>query len=206
MKACITCKQEKELEDFHNRKNTADGKASICKVCKSAYDKKINGNKRTCLDCHRIIKGSRKKCEICAYENKCPFCGDKIARKSKSCFPCFSIHFKGENSYKFKGNPKKSCGGYMRQYSPNHPRTDRFGYVAQHVVIMEDFLKRPLRWDDEIKETVHHKNGLRNDNRIENLELWSSQHPPGQRIKDLIIWAKEILERYGDDENAYDTE
>ena len=59
---------------------------------------------------------------------------------------------------------------------------------------MEQHLGRPLLPD----ETVHHKNGVRDDNRIENLELWSNSHPYGQRVEDKIAWALEILERYKD--------
>lgn len=66
-------------------------------------------------------------------------------------------------------------------------------HQRQHRVVMEEMIGRPLL----PKETVHHKNGVRHDNRPENLELWSSSQPAGQRVEDKLAWAREIIELYG---------
>ena len=60
-------------------------------------------------------------------------------------------------------------------------------------LIMEKIIGRPLT----LKETVHHKNGDRLDNRQENLELWNSRQPKGQRVQDKIDWALSLLREYG---------
>jgi hypothetical protein len=58
---------------------------------------------------------------------------------------------------------------------------------------MAEMLGRPLLPDEE----VHHKNGLREDNRPANLELWSTSQPKGKRVVDLVVWAQELLVQYG---------
>lgn len=63
---------------------------------------------------------------------------------------------------------------------------------TEHRALMEDRLGRPLL----PRENVHHINGVRHDNRPENLELWSTSQPAGQRVEDKIAWAREILATY----------
>lgn len=65
-------------------------------------------------------------------------------------------------------------------------------WVLEHRYVMEQHLGRPLLPDEQ----VHHKNGNKQDNSLENLELWSGFQPTGQRVDDLVQWAEEILLRY----------
>jgi HNH endonuclease len=85
--------------------------------------------------------------------------------------------------------------GYYRVKAWGHPNASTDGYIYEHVLVVSEMLGRPLRRG----ETVHHKNGIKNDNRPKNLELWATPQPCGQRVSDLVAWAQEILNQYGEE-------
>lgn len=77
---------------------------------------------------------------------------------------------------------------------PDHPRVAslKTNYVFEHILVKEQELGRYLFPD----ETVHHKNGVKNDNAASNLELWVKPQPTGIRASDALDWARKIVARY----------
>lgn len=109
----------------------------------------------------------------------CQWCGDKFMRwqcyekrknRNKFCsVTCSNKARCGENSPRWKGGRFETNGGsgYSFVYLPDHPKANSTGFVLEHRAVMEKVIGRYLLSN----EMVHHKNGRKSDNRIENLEI-----------------------------------
>lgn len=95
-----------------------------------------------------------------------------------------SYYAKAERHGSWKGGRTIAAGGYVRVLvngsDPMVVMGNNSNYVLEHRLVMARHLGRPLL----PTETVHHKNGKRDDNRLENLELWASRHPHGIRVEE----------------------
>jgi hypothetical protein len=167
-KVCPTCKIQKNREDFWTSKGKASGLHFECRTCGTEKLK----NKP---DEWKVKEKIRHKIK---------------SRKKLGLSVDLSISYKrakNQDSWKSMSN------GYIIIGRPNHPNSRKSGMMFEHVFVMSEYLKRSLAKH----ENVHHKNGLRYDNRIENLELWSTSQPSGQRVDDKIKWCIEFLGEYG---------
>lgn len=120
---------------------------------------------------------------------------DRVAEKKGLCGTHYTQHWRSARTKPIRqsnGRRVDPESGYAYVKRPGHPEARDSSWGAEHRVVMSDLLGRPLFPD----ESVHHKNGARDDNRPENLELWSRWQPAGQRVEDKVAYAKELLARY----------
>lgn len=110
---------------------------------------------------------------------------DLLSGRIRSCDKVKCDRRAGTKSVQLAPHVFLNANGYVVEYANGRPK-------LQHRRLMEEHIGRALLR----QESVHHKNGVRHDNRMENLELWTKSHPPGQRVVDKISWAKELLRLY----------
>jgi len=168
MKKCSHCKIEKSLDLFVKNRLRKDGFHVYCKECFNKKNREYRKNNPTIWE---IQKNKNFK----KWREKLGISEKELPRRRKS------------------GEGYITRNGYLTYHFNGHPCADKNGRVqASHLVIYEKtgrILKKG--------ETVHHINGETLDNRFENLEIWRSGHPHGQRIEDKIKWCIEFLEEYG---------
>jgi hypothetical protein len=179
------------------------------KTCKQCGEEFVTEDYKTAVMCSRACthasqKGKRRNQES---PRDCPICGKEYQRVVRrpwrrtcgdpKCVRALADQhlgyewgsLTGPDSPAWKGGKRlQTKAGYIMVYAgPGLPSR------LEHRVVMEEMLGRPLQRFEE----VHHRNGVRSDNRPENLELWVKRQPGGSPAKDLVEYARWVLETYG---------
>ena len=146
------------MKKVEKLKKSCKGCGKILLLYPSAYKNRIFCS----LDC----KGKWQKVNMISYWR-----GKKIPY-----YPRPNRNVKGELNGRWKGGRRVDKDGYILIWIPDHPYSDYHGYVREHRLVVEKSIGRKLF----PKEVIHHKDANKQNNRIENLELYNNG---GEHIK-----------------------
>lgn len=93
--------------------------------------------------------------------------GKVLSEATKQAISKARIGMRLKDNYEFGGHEKQRTDGYISVYCPQHPNSNKDGYMLKHRLVMELHIGATIPRG----YIVHHKNGKKNDNRVENLEL-----------------------------------
>lgn len=110
-------------------------------------------------------------CGTCGVEfDKRP---DRVAKHERHFCSrtCYDLAKSGDGNPNWNGGRRKHEKGYIMLYRPDHPNATRKGYVMEHRLVAEEKIGRLL----DPEEVVHHLNGVKDDNRPENVQVLAGQ-------------------------------
>jgi hypothetical protein len=203
---CVACGAEVERTTYDRQKATTE--AVYCSdACKARVGSKPKtGRHVPCANgCGTEVwrKPSEEAVRAAVYCSQA--CHNEAQRGSRVTWKCANCDTeKTTPPSQVATYCSSSCAAAPRRRQPGDIYISPTGYAwvwgedgrkrQEHTVVMEQMLGRPL----EKHENVHHRNGARADNRPENLEVWSTAQPAGQRPEDKVEFALEMLDLYVD--------
>lgn len=134
------------------------------------------------------------RCELCG-RMRWTFIKDGKPKHPR-CKHCALKDRNGTHNHNWKGGRYRTVDGYVKIHCPDHPSADKWGYILEHRLILEQKLGRPLKRE----EVGHHLNGIKDDNRPENLlTMRAGAHvalivPYEERIRELELAIEKLID------------
>jgi hypothetical protein len=194
-KTCPICSKEFECPPSH-----AQRRVCCSKPCYKTWMRRARAAEKpkrwTCVRCGKEFNSSGRAPKYCSrdcrekeLQHNCEVCGKPFWLKASHEFLRKTCSLACAGLY--RGDKAQAGGSITAQgYRLLQIRNRR---ILEHRKVMEDHLGRPLyKWEE-----IHHLDGNRLNNRLDNLELWVKRQPGGQRRDDLLPWAILFIESCG---------